>query len=619
MPARTEVTVHDFEVFSQFLLLYETKGIDPVLRKLVLKSSDTPAAAAAGAVTGAAGGAGDAAAPSTAPIHSLQLSEDIPLPSDAADVIGGLNADPSAERVSYSVTYPHKPSEYFLYEKSTGPVLVDSACLPDSPLLPVTFSTDFQSYRIHAPSLDGTRIPITVVHRSDLGIDVKEVQHRAELACSRVQSWVDMARDSSDAKGLKGGAPASIAGKQPGVRLDPLSEYRKTYTAKFQSLCRDDAAGGGSLFDWRLERFPGLPGHAEQVQKAQQAAEKSWQEGKTLPWDGNVKGKGPGGGGWLGKLKASLMSAGGSGGSSSSSSKVPFLTHRQQTEQREKAAGGSLGAEAWRYNNPSLLQAYGAYGERTVTDFDPSEVPLLSRGWVYAFAHVRGGGDMNTASWHAAGSRFKKANSFLDTVAAAHMLVASGLSRSRYMAGAFQSAGGLIGGHLATHYPGLLQTVLLHSPFLDVERAMTDPSLPLTTVEFAEWGHPTQEPAIRDYWAHYSPVAAAARLAEGNKAGSGFASSSPLLLPHVFSLVSSKDARVPAYHSWKYVAALQQAVKSSGGAAAAWQPLLACLSSDGANHFGAGTMEDRASHAAMEDAFLLQSMGLSYPAGQQQQ
>ena len=43
---------------------------------------------------------------------------------------------------------------------------------------------------------------------------------------------------------------------------------------------------------------------------------------------------------------------------------------------------------------PLLLTAYGAYGECLDPDFAPERLSLLTSGWVLAFAHVRGGGEL---------------------------------------------------------------------------------------------------------------------------------------------------------------------------------------------------------------------------------
>ena len=39
--------------------------------------------------------------------------------------------------------------------------------------------------------------------------------------------------------------------------------------------------------------------------------------------------------------------------------------------------------------NPMLMEVYGAYGFNLSASFDADWMPLLRRGWVLAFAHVR--------------------------------------------------------------------------------------------------------------------------------------------------------------------------------------------------------------------------------------
>lgn len=140
---------------------------------------------------------------------------------------------------------------------------------------------------------------------------------------------------------------------------------------------------------------------------------------------------------------------------------------------------------------PCLLNVYGAYGTCLVPDFRPEHVVLLRRGWVIAWAHVRGGGERGRA-WHTAARQLQKAQSVSDLVDGIHFLLARGIAAPGALCAKAASAGGLTLGALlnSPEAAALLAGVVLEVPFVDALTGMSDPSLPLTVHEFAEWGDP---------------------------------------------------------------------------------------------------------------------------------
>ncbi|MGH9262250.1 MAG: prolyl oligopeptidase family serine peptidase, partial [Acidimicrobiales bacterium] len=147
--------------------------------------------------------------------------------------------------------------------------------------------------------------------------------------------------------------------------------------------------------------------------------------------------------------------------------------------------------------NPCLLTGYGAYGASYDPDFSPHWLSLLDRGFVFAIAHVRGGGEMGK-SWHEAGRLLAKRNTFTDFIAAAEHLVATGWTASDRLAIRGTSAGGLLMGAVTTMRPDLFAVVVARVPFVDVINTMLDESIPLVVIEFEEWGNPEDE-AYFDY------------------------------------------------------------------------------------------------------------------------
>ena len=66
------------------------------------------------------------------------------------------------------------------------------------------------------------------------------------------------------------------------------------------------------------------------------------------------------------------------------------------------------------------------------------------------------------------------------------------------------SAGGLLMGAIANMAPEKYRVILSQVPFVDVVTTMLDPSIPLTTNEYDEWGNPERK-ADYDYMVTYSP------------------------------------------------------------------------------------------------------------------
>src|SRR5262249_31528510 len=64
---------------------------------------------------------------------------------------------------------------------------------------------------------------------------------------------------------------------------------------------------------------------------------------------------------------------------------------------------------------PLWLYAYGAYGDSTDASFSSTRLSLVDRGFVFAIAHVRGGGEFGR-TWYEDGKLLKKKNSFTDFI-----------------------------------------------------------------------------------------------------------------------------------------------------------------------------------------------------------
>jgi oligopeptidase B len=196
---------------------------------------------------------------------------------------------------------------------------------------------------------------------------------------------------------------------------------------------------------------------------------------------------------------------------------------------------------------PLVLYGYGAYESSADPRFGVSLLSLLDRGFVYAIAHIRGGGEMGR-SWYDDGKMLRKANTFTDFVACARHLVDEGWTTPSRLVARGGSAGGLLMGAVVNLAPQAFGGIVAHVPFVDALSTMLDPSLPLTVPEWEEWGDPLHDPQAYAYMKAYSPYDNI----------SGRASYPPIL-----ALTSLNDTRVRYTEPAKWIARLQ--AEANGG------------------------------------------------------
>ena len=163
---------------------------------------------------------------------------------------------------------------------------------------------------------------------------------------------------------------------------------------------------------------------------------------------------------------------------------------------------------AWRTDRPPagpcLLYGYGSYEYSVDPRFSSARLSLLDRGFAYAIAHVRGGGELGRR-WYEDGKLLHKRNTFTDFVAAGEHLVESGLTTPAGLIARGGSAGGLLMGAVANMRPALFAAIVAEVPFVDALTTILDESLPLTIIEWEEWGNPVTSPEVYDYMKSYAP------------------------------------------------------------------------------------------------------------------
>ena len=154
--------------------------------------------------------------------------------------------------------------------------------------------------------------------------------------------------------------------------------------------------------------------------------------------------------------------------------------------------------------NPTLLYGYGSY-ESTI---DPSMsilwLSLLDRGIIVAVAHVRGGGEMGRL-WYDNGKMLTKKNTFTDFIDVADYLISSNMTTPELLVAQGGSAGGLLMGAVANMGGDRFKAIHAAVPFVDPLTSILMPELPLTVIEWEEWGNPLEDVAVYDYMASYSP------------------------------------------------------------------------------------------------------------------
>ena len=235
--------------------------------------------------------------------------------------------------------------------------------------------------------------------------------------------------------------------------------------------------------------------------------------------------------------------------------------------------------------NPMLLNAYGSYGISAPVTFAFPRLALLDRGFVYVIAHIRGGGEMGEV-WRDQGRMMSKRNTFTDFIACAEHLIREKYTSTGRLAISGGSAGGLLMGAVSNMRPDLFRVVLAYVPFVDVLNTMLDPSLPLTTSEYIEWGNPNDEAAYH-YIKAYSPYD---NVRQQN-------------YPAMLIRVSLNDSQVPYWEGTKFVAKLR-ALKTD-------QRALLLKANLGAGHGGSSGRYQHLHDVAFDYAFLLNELGLA--------
>ena len=189
---------------------------------------------------------------------------------------------------------------------------------------------------------------------------------------------------------------------------------------------------------------------------------------------------------------------------------------------------------------PILFYGYGSYGINIDAQFRESLIPLLNRGFVFSIINIRGGGEMGK-KWYESGRMFNKMNTFYDFNDGVKEVLKLGIGNPNNVFARGGSAGGLLMGAIVNLEPELYKGILSGVPFVDVLTTMSDPSIPLTTFEYDEWGNPANVDEYF-YMKKYSP----------------YDNIDKLNYPAIFITSSLYDSQVQYFEPAKYVAKLKE-------------------------------------------------------------
>lgn len=234
---------------------------------------------------------------------------------------------------------------------------------------------------------------------------------------------------------------------------------------------------------------------------------------------------------------------------------------------------------------PALLYGYGSYEASMDPGFSSIRLSLLDRGFVYAIAHVRGGGEMGR-HWYEDGKFLRKRNTFTDFIACARHLVAEGWTAPDRLAIRGGSAGGLLMGAVANLAPELFGCVVAEVPFVDCLNTILDPSLPLTVLEWEEWGNPVASEEYYAEMASYAPYENVTAQA----------------YPPMLVTAGLNDPRVSYWEPAKWVARLRATATNA--------PRIVLKTEMGAGHGGPSGRYDAWRDEAFVLAFVLDTFGL---------
>ena len=233
-------------------------------------------------------------------------------------------------------------------------------------------------------------------------------------------------------------------------------------------------------------------------------------------------------------------------------------------------------------NSPTILTGYGGGGviQEPGHHVFRKYASLIERGFTIAIAHPRGGGYYGKR-WHDDGKLERKAVTFSDFVAAAEGLFSAGFTSPDKLALEGGSAGGLLVAAAINLRPDLAKVVVAQVPFVDCLNSMLDPTLPVTTLDYPEFGNPAEE----RYYRAIKSFAPYENIGEFD-------------YPDILAIQGINDSRVAFWEPVKWVAKLRELRSDKDG-------LTLLRMNMGAGHTGSSGRNDAILEQAEWQAFIL--------------
>jgi len=235
---------------------------------------------------------------------------------------------------------------------------------------------------------------------------------------------------------------------------------------------------------------------------------------------------------------------------------------------------------------PFYLIGYGSYGFSYPTNFNSHLISLMDRGFAYGIAHIRGGQEMGR-QWYEDGRLMKKMNTFTDFIDCANFLIKEKYTSVQHLYANGGSAGGLLMGAVANMGNTLFNGIIADVPFVDVVNTMLDPSIPLTTNEYDQWGNPEISKEAYFYMKSYSPYENIVHKA----------------YPNILATTGLHDSEVQYFEPAKWVAKLRD-IKSNNSK-------IFLQTNMNFGHGGASGRFDFLKDLALSYAFLLKLEGIN--------
>lgn len=235
-------------------------------------------------------------------------------------------------------------------------------------------------------------------------------------------------------------------------------------------------------------------------------------------------------------------------------------------------------------SHAGLVYGYGSYEMSMDPGFGIARLSLLDRGVVFVIAHIRGGGELGR-HWYEDGKKLRKKNTFTDFIAATDWLAASGWVDPARIAALGGSAGGLLMGAVANLAPEKYAAVVAQVPFVDPLTSVLDPELPLSALEWEEWGNPITDPEAYAYMKSYAP----------------YENVHATRYPKIAAVTSFNDTRVLYVEPAKWVQALREATTGN-------EPIVMKIEMEG-GHGGASGRYVQWRERAWDYAFIADALG----------